>query len=160
MLSGGMLSGAVYTEFSKSFELLLKNQNPQQTTKRKIHLFARYMKQVLMHIWKYWGTVQNPNTNTIHPGLAMWSQHLFAHKVNLHHPPLTVRGFLPQVCAQHFMSNIWREMGSPEGRIILASWDPVRAQLWAGILLCAWLCSSYALTKLTLIPQKNKQLHQ
>lgn len=116
MLSGGMLSGAVYTEFSKSLELLLKNQNPQQTTKRKIHLFARYMKQVLMHIWKYWGTVQNPNTNTIHPGLAMWSQHLFAHKVNLHHPPLTVRGFLPQVCAQHFMSNIWREMGSPEGQ--------------------------------------------
>lgn len=103
MLPSGMLLGAVYTELSKSLESLLqKNNKTQQTTKRKTHLFARYMKKVLIYVWKYRGTVQKPNTDTIYPGLAMWRQHLFAHKMNLHHSPLTVRGFLPQLWCTAF----------------------------------------------------------
>lgn len=54
------------------------------------------------------------------------------------------------------MSDIWREWALVRGRIGLASWDLLRAQRWRGIILCAWLCSSYALIKdkLTLIPEK------
>lgn len=95
--------------------------------------------------------------------LSRWRQQLFAHKVNLPHPPLTVRDFSLSSGAQHFMRHIWREMGSPEGQDCLGKLGSCQSsELWRGITLCAWLCSSYALTKdkLTLISQKNKQWHQ
>lgn len=134
----------------------------QKTMKINIHLFARYMKQVFIYIWKYRGTVQSPIRNTIYPGLAVWGQHFFAHRVNLHQPPPSEGISPPGLVHSISWAVSGRKWALLRGRSVLASWDRVRAQLWRGVILCAWLCSSYALIKdkLTLIPQKNKQSHQ